>query len=270
MTAKNLRLVEEARAAGSGSQLDVLTARSQLASDTTQLPPLRQQLDVAQHALAVLTGAAPADAELPAPSLGQINLPTELPLSVPSELAHRRPDILASEAQLHAATAAVGVATSNLYPHLTLTASTGQEAITAGDVFANGSSVWSLASGLVAPVFDGGTLRAQQRAAVAAMRVDAANYEQTVLEAFGQVADSLQALSHDAETLQAETEAESAASGTADLTRKAYQEGEAGLLQVLDAERRFQQSRLALARAKAQRYMDTAQLLLAIGPGVAQ
>ncbi len=267
---ENLRLVEEARAAGSGSQLDVLTARSQLASDTTLLPPLRQQLEVAQHALAVLTGSTPADAELPAPSLDAISLPVELPLSVPSELAHRRPDILSAEAQLHAATAAVGIATSNLYPHLTLNASTGQEAITAGNVFAHGSSVWSLAGGLVAPVFDGGTLRAQQRAAVAAMRVDAANYEQTVLEAFGQIADSLQALQHDAEGLQAETEAESAASGTADLTREAYQEGEAGLLQVLDAERRFQQARLALARARAQRYMDTVQLLLAIGPGVAQ
>ncbi len=113
---ENLRLVEEARSAGSGSQLDVLTARSQLASDTTQLPPLRQQLDVAQHALAVLTGSAPADATLPVLSLDQITLPAELPLSVPSELAHRRPDILASEAQLHAATAAVGVATSNPLP----------------------------------------------------------------------------------------------------------------------------------------------------------
>ncbi len=138
------------------------------------------------------------------------------------------------------------------------------------DIFANGSSVWSLAGGLVAPLIDGGTLRAQQRAASAALRVDAANYEQTVLEAFGQVADSLQALNHGVETLQAETEAEAAASGTADLTRQAYREGEDGLLQVLDAERRYQQSKLALTRARAQRYLDTAQLLLAIGPGVAQ
>ncbi|HTQ37011.1 MAG TPA: efflux transporter outer membrane subunit [Steroidobacteraceae bacterium] len=267
---ETLRLVQEALAAGSASQLDVLTARSQLATDATQLPALRQQLDAAGDALAVLTGGAPADASLPQPALEQITLPAQLPLAVPSELAHRRPDILAAEAQLHAATAAVGVATGNLYPHLTLTASTGQEAISAGALFAPGSSVWSFAAGLAGPLFDGGTLRAEQRAAVAALRMNAANYQQAVLEAFGQVADALQALQHGVETLQAQTEAGTAASQTADLTRRAYREGEASLLQVLDAERRYRQAQLGLVRARAQRYMDTAQLLLAIGPGAAQ
>jgi len=267
---ETLKLVQEALAAGSASQLDVLTARSQLATDATQLPPLRQQLDVATHGLAVLTGTTPVAARLPQPSLDELTLPSRLPLAVPAELAHRRPDILAAEAQLHAATAAVGVATSNLYPHITLTAATGQEAISAGELFAPGSSVWSFAAGIVGPLFDGGTLRATQRAAVAALQANAANYQQTVLEAFGQVADALQGLQHGVETLQAQTEAEAAAGQTADLTRRAYQEGEATLLQVLDAERRYQQARLGLVRARAQRYLDSAQLLLAIGPGAAR
>ena len=113
---ENLKLVQLAFDAGSVSRLDVVSAQSQLASDTTLLPPLRQQLAEARHALALTLGAAPADPSLPELDLAQLTLPAQLPVSLPSELARRRPDILAAEAQLHAATAAVGVATSNLYP----------------------------------------------------------------------------------------------------------------------------------------------------------
>ncbi|MGC4028258.1 MAG: efflux transporter outer membrane subunit [Steroidobacteraceae bacterium] len=267
---QNVSLVEEARAAGSVSQLDVLTARSQQASDATLLPPLQQELQQARHALAVIAGVAPADAALPEPALADITLPAQLPLAVPSELAHRRPDILAAEAQLHAATAAVGVATADLYPRITLTASTGQEAIQAGDIFNSSSNVWALGAGLVAPIFDGGTLRTRQRAAQAALRANAANYQQTVLEAFAQIADSLQALDHDAQALQAQRTAAATARETADLTRSAYQEGETTVLQVLDAERRYQQAQLGFVRTEAQRYLDSMQLLLALGPGAAR
>src|SRR6185312_4643690 len=125
---ENLKLVQLAFAAGSVSRLDIVSAESQLANDATQLPPLREQLGIARHALAVVLGEPTATAKLPELDLAQITLPAELPIGVPSELAHRRPDILAAEAQLHAATAAVGVANANLYPHITLTASTGQQA----------------------------------------------------------------------------------------------------------------------------------------------
>jgi NodT family efflux transporter outer membrane factor (OMF) lipoprotein len=267
---RNLDLVQQAHEAGSVSQLDVISAQSQLASDTTQLPPLRESLGVAEHALAVILGVAPGDSALPELDLAHIALPGELPLSVPSELARRRPDILAAEAQLHAATAAVGIAQSNLYPHLTLTAAIGQQSIRAADLFDPASTAWSLTSGLVAPLFDGGTLHAQHRASLAALQASAANYRQTVLEALAQVANALQALDQGAEQLQAQANAQRAASQTADLTRQAYDAGEVSVLQVLDAERRYQQARLGYVRAQAQRYLDTAQFFLALGAGVAE
>jgi NodT family efflux transporter outer membrane factor (OMF) lipoprotein len=262
---ENLKLVNEAFAAGSVSRLDIVSAESQLASDTTLLPPLRQELSLAQHALAIVLGQPPATAALPAIELAQLVLPREIPLSLPSELAHRRPDILAAEAQLHASTAAVGVATGNLYPQINLTATTGLQAATFGQLFAGTASVFSLASSLVAPLFDGGTLRAKQRAAVNGMHANAANYEQTVLVAFGQVADSLQALDHGAEQLDAQAHAQDAARENVDLTRKSYLEGNVGVLQVLDAERLYQRARLGYVRAQSQRYFDTLQLFLALG-----
>jgi outer membrane protein TolC len=159
----------------------------------------------------------------------------------------------------------VGIATASLYPHVDITASAGQQATGFGHVFDGPSSVWSLIGGLVAPLFDGGRLRAEQRASVATMRSSAANYEQTVLVAFGQVADALQALQHDAEQLDAQARAQEAASANADLTRKSYHEGNVNVLQVLDAERSYQRARLGYVRAQAQRYMDTVQLFLALG-----
>jgi len=262
---ENLKLVQEAFDAGSVSRLDVVSAQSQLASDMTTLPQLRQELSVARHALAVILGNAPSDTSIPEFDLSQIVLPDNIPVSVPSELARRRPDILAAEAQLHAATAAVGVATSNLYPHIDLNGTFGQQAVTVGDLFDSSSSAWSLTSGLVAPLFDGGTLRAEKRAAIDAMRANVANYEQTVLEAFGQVADSLEALNNGDEALQAQARAQQSAQESVDLTRESYHEGSVGILQVLDAERLYQQARLGYVRAQAQRYIDTVQLFLALG-----
>lgn len=262
---ENLQLVKLALDAGSVARLDVVSAESQLASDATQLPKLRQELSEAQHALALTLGTTPADGSVPDLDLAQLTLPKDIPLSVPSELARRRPDILAAEAQLHAATAAVGVAQANLYPHIELTSSMGQQSITASSLFGSASNVWSMTAGLMAPLFDGGKLRAEKRAAAAAMNANAANYEQTVLTAFGQVADSLEALRNGAEELDAQTRAEQAARETVEMTRQSYKEGSAGILQVLDAERRYQQARLGFVRAQAQRYENTAQLLLALG-----
>jgi outer membrane protein TolC len=159
----------------------------------------------------------------------------------------------------------VGVANANLYPHITLTASTGQQATDFAHLFERASNVWSLAAGLAAPLLDGGTLRAEQRAAVDAMRASAASYEQTVLAAFGQVADTLEALDHDAEALEVQSRAQSAAASNLDLTRASYREGNVGVLQVLDAQRLYQQARLGYVKAEAQRYLDTAQLLLSLG-----
>ncbi|HTV94358.1 MAG TPA: efflux transporter outer membrane subunit [Steroidobacteraceae bacterium] len=261
----NLRLVNTAFENGSVARTDVVGAESQIASDSALLPPLRQDLARAHHALSLILGRLPEKA-LPADlDFAQIPLPLEVPVSLPSELAHRRPDILAAEARLHAATSAVGIAESNLYPKIQLTATIGQQAPTPGRLLDGSATAWSALSGLTMPLFDGGTLRAQKRAAVDAMRASAASYQQTVLEAFGQVADLLEALSHDAEQLDAQDQAQKAAEANLTLTRAAYREGNVGILRVLDAERSYQQARLGYVRAIAQRYLDTVQLFLALG-----
>jgi NodT family efflux transporter outer membrane factor (OMF) lipoprotein len=250
---------------GSVAREDLVSAQSQIANDMTLLPPLRQELAKAHHALSVVLGRVPAS-ELPDDvDLSQITLPLEVPVSLPSELAHRRPDILAAEARLHAATSAVGVAQSNLYPKIQLSASVGQQSLKADQLFERASNAWSIISGLTAPIFDGGTLRAEKRAAVDAMHASAANYEETVLEAFAQVADLLEGLDHDAEQLDAQDRAQQAAQSSLDLARISYEEGNAGVLQVLDAERSYQRARLGYVRADAQRYLDTVQLFLALG-----
>jgi NodT family efflux transporter outer membrane factor (OMF) lipoprotein len=261
----NLRLVQSEFDSGSVAREDVVSAQSQIANDMTLLPPLRQELAKARHALSVVLGRAPAN-ELPDDvNLAQITLPLQVPVSLPSELAHRRPDILAAEARLHAATSAVGVAQSNLYPKIQLTASVGQQSLKADRLFDGANNAWSIIGGLTAPIFDGGTLRAEKRAAVDAMHASAATYEQTVLEAFAQVADLLGGLDHDSEQLDAQDHAQQAAQSSLELARISYKEGNAGVLQVLDAERSYQQARLGYVRAVAQRYLDTVQLFLALG-----
>jgi NodT family efflux transporter outer membrane factor (OMF) lipoprotein len=261
----NLRLVQTAFDNGSVAREDVVSAQSQIANDMTLLPPLRQELARAHHALSVVLGRVPAS-ELPDDvDLSQITLPLELPVSLPSELAHRRPDILAAEARLHAATSAVGVAQSNLYPKIQLTATVGQQSLKADQLFDRANNAWSIISGLTAPIFDGGTLRAEKRAAVDAMHASASTYEQTVLEAFAQVADLLEGLDHDSQLLGAQDQAQQAAQSSLDLARISYKEGNAGVLQVLDAERSYQRARLGYVRAEVQRYLDTVQLFLALG-----
>jgi len=262
---QNRKLVQVAFEAGSVSRTDVVSAESQLAGDTTLLSPLRQQLSEARHALAIIMGQFPGNEAPTEIDLSQVTLPRNLPVSLPSELVHHRPDILASEAQLHAATAAVGVATSNLYPHIVLSGSLTMQSTILRRLFEGENNAYNGIGSLTAPLFDGGTLRAQKRAAIDAMQATAANYQQTVLTAFGQVADSLEALDHDAEQLDAQAHAQSAARENVDLTRRSYNEGNVGVLQVLDAERLYQNARLGYVRAQAQRYMDTVQLFLALG-----
>jgi NodT family efflux transporter outer membrane factor (OMF) lipoprotein len=262
---RNRRLVQTSFDAGNTTRVDLLLADSQLANDETLLPPAVQDLAVARHALAVLVGRAPADWTPPELDFGALTLPPALPVSVPSELARRRPDILAAEAELHAATAQVGVATANLYPHLTLTGSVGQQALTVGTLFTSGNGVWALAAGLSAPVFDGGTLRAARRADIDAMQASAANYQETVLQGLRQVADVLTGIEQGAQLLAAETRALDAAQASLNLTRESYRAGNVGVLQVLDAERAYSRARLEYVRVQAARYAGTAELFLALG-----
>jgi NodT family efflux transporter outer membrane factor (OMF) lipoprotein len=262
---ENLQLVQTAYDAGSVARAEVVSAESQLANDRTYLPPLRQELNAARHALAVLLGRPPGSYSPPDFALSQFVLPRDLPVSLPSELARRRPDILAAEAQLHAATATVGVATANLYPHVTLTGTVGPQSTELSDLFESSKVAWSAIAALTAPIFDGGTLRAERRAAIDAMHSRAATYQQVVLEAFGQVADRLDALDHDAEQRAAQTRALEAAEANLTFARAGFAAGNSGVLAVLDAERQSQQARVGYARAESRQYEDTVLLFLALG-----
>ena len=264
---QNLELVSKEREAGTVPDSDVVSAQSQLAADETLKPGLDQQLSVAKHALAVLTGRAPGDWSPPDFDMAALTLPGELPVSLPSELVHQRPDILAAEAQLHAASAQIGIATAQLYPDITLSAGISASSLNWATLFSPSGLVWSVAGGLVQPVFDGGMRQAERRAALAEFKASAADYQQTVLLSFGQVADVLQALTHDADLLAAQQRALDLASESARLQRINYSDGGVGLINLLDAQRQYQQARLGYVRAQAQRYQDTIQLLVAMGGG---
>lgn len=261
---KTLSLVKVARSAGVVSDIDVLTATSQRDSDRALLPPLQQQLDVAQDALAVLTGRAPASWSPVTFDLADLILPLDLTLGVPSELVRLRPDIRAAEAQLHAASAAVGIAASDTYPHVVLSSALAEEGIISGGT----APAWSLVGGLTAPVFHGGTLSANKRAAQDQYEAMLARYQQTVLESFQQVADTLHGLENDAAAVQTEQQAVGSADAALGLVRQGYAVGNAGIVQVLTAQRLQQIAQLGLVRARAQRHADTVRLFLASGGGL--
>jgi len=265
---KQLDLVERQFQLGGVARSDVLTQRVQLAQTRATLPPLEKELALTRHQLAVLAGRLPGEAAaLPEFDLDGLELPQQLPVSLPSSLVRQRPDVRASESLLHAASAQVGVATANLYPRLTLSGSYGSEAVKPGSLFSGGTEVWSLGAGLLQPLFHGGELSAKRRAAVAAYDQAAAQYRATVLLAFQNVADVLRALEADARTLQAQADAEAAAHDTLDLTQKQFQLGAVSYLLLLNAERQYQQSRISLVQAQAVRFADTAALFQALGGG---
>lgn len=264
---KQLELVERQFDLGGAARSDVLAQRAQVAQTRTGLPPLEKALAQTRNQLAVYVGSLPSEAALPEFDLEKLNLPRKLPLSVPSMLVRQRPDILAAEELLHAAGAQVGVATANLYPQITLNASLGSQSSRLKDLFTSGTSIWSLGAGLLQPVFHGGELTAKRRAAIAAYDQAAARYRETVLQAFQNVADVLQALDADARTLSAQVAAETAARDTLEVTQKQFGFGAVSYLALLNAQRQYQQSRISLAQAQSARLADTADLFQAMGGG---
>jgi NodT family efflux transporter outer membrane factor (OMF) lipoprotein len=264
---KQLDLVADQFQLGAVSFTDLLAQKAQLAQLGATLPPLEKELELARHKLAVLAGRFPADSSVPVFALDDLQLPLELPVSLPSALARQRPDIRAAEELLHAASADVGVATANLYPQITLTGSLGSEATRIEKLFTTGTSVWSVGAGLLQPLFHGGELTAKRRASIAAYDAAAAQYRETVLQAFQNVADVLRALDGDAATLRALSDAEKAARESFELAREQFRLGAASYLTLLNAERQYQEARLNLVPARAARFADTAALFQALGGG---
>jgi NodT family efflux transporter outer membrane factor (OMF) lipoprotein len=260
---KTLELVQAARRLGVVSDIDVLTATSQRDGDRALLPPMYQELDTARDALAILVGQPPANWAAPEFALDQFTVPRELSLVVPAELVRARPDIRAAEAELRAASAAVGVATADLYPHITLSSGWAESGLLSGGTAAG----WSVLGGLSAPIFHGGALNAQRRAAQDTYQAVFAQYQLVVLSSFGQVADTLHALDHDAQALQTHETELASAQRTVALTQQGYRVGNAGILQVVTAEREQQLAEIGLVQARTQRIADTVGLFLASGDG---
>lgn len=264
---RQLGLVQRQVELGGAARSDLLVQQTQLAQTRAELPPLEKSLDGLRNQLAVYLGAFPSETQLPSFDLQDLQLPENLPLSLPSQLVRQRPDILAAEQLLHQASARVGVATANLYPQLTLSAALGSQSRQFGDLLDSNSTVWTLGAGLLQPVFHGGELEAARRSAQAGYSLAIAQYRETLLQAFRNVADVLQALQADARILRAQADAAGAAGDSLQLIQQQYRYGAASSLQLLDAQRQFQQTRLALVRARAARLADTAALYQALGGG---
>jgi len=253
--------------AGGTSRADVLQQQAALQSTLASLPPLRTQLAQQRTLLATYVGKLPADYAGAEFKLETLTLPTDLPVSVPSKFIEQRPDVQQYEALLHQSVAQIGVATANMLPQLTLQASGGADSLAFSDLFGPGTVIWSLIGGATQPVFKGGQLLHQRRAAVAAAQAAAANYKATVLSAFQDVANTLYALQGDADTLAANVLAERSAADSLALVELQYKAGGASFLQVLTAEQNHQTAAISLVKARAQRFADTAALFQALGGG---
>ncbi len=254
---------------GAIAEGDVFAQDAALAQLEATLPPLNRQLQQTRDLLAVLTGHLPADFKPVSFDLDQLQLPTELPLGVPSQLVERRPDVRAAEAQLHAATAQVGVAIANLLPQLTLTGDIGSSATAMNDLFKAGTGFWFVGASLSQTLFEGGTLLHRKRAADAALDQAGALYRSAVLTAFQNVADALHALNTDADALNAAGRAEAAAQKSLEVARRQLELGSVSYLALVSAEQTYQQAVISLTQARANRFADTAALFQALGGSVA-
>ncbi|RZK01977.1 MAG: efflux transporter outer membrane subunit [Novosphingobium sp.] len=264
---RNVDLTRKRQQGGVGTLVEVLSAQAQLEDDRGGLPALEQQLVEARGMLAILVGLSPAELEPTPFALDRFALPAQVPVALPSALVHKRPDILEAEARLHSATAAIGVATAQLYPNVTLGANLAQSSSVPGDLLSNRYRGFDLFAGLTAPIFHGGTLKAQKRGAEADARAAAETYQQTVLEAFGQVSNLLSAIETDGRSLATRQESARIAQRSLRLSRRSFEVGNSGVLQVLDASRTYQRSQLALVDARSRQYLNVARLYVATAGG---
>jgi NodT family efflux transporter outer membrane factor (OMF) lipoprotein len=265
---KQLEMLNRQFELGGSSRADVLAQQASLGRNQAVLPAFEKELGQVRNRLAILCGIMPSD-EKNIPNFGvtDLILPREIPVSLPSSLAHRRPDIQASEALAKAACAQAGVAAANMYPQIILSASYGPQANDFAGLFDSNNNIWSVAAGLTQPVFNGGQLRAKRRAAGAAYDQAIAQYRQTVLSAFGDVADVLLALESDAGALKAQVAAESAAQESFQLRKKQFEAGAISYNIVLEADQQYQQALTGRIAAQAARFSDTIALFAALGGG---
>lgn len=264
---QQVTVAETQARAGTVPYSNVLSLESQLASYEATIPQLQQKLSQTDDLLATLVGRTPAEWAPPAIDLADLTLPGDLPVSLPSDLVRQRPDILAAEASAHAASAGIGVATAAMLPSVTLSGSYGTSNTAIGNLFSSAGHSWSFGADATAPLFEGGKLWFQRKAAIDAYRQAMAAYRQTVLSAFAQVADTLRALDHDAAALQAQEKALRTAEDALHLVQANYAAGIATYLDVLTADTQYYQAKINDLQTIAVRYQDTVALFTALGGG---
>jgi NodT family efflux transporter outer membrane factor (OMF) lipoprotein len=262
-----LKIIRRQKALGQLTGIDVATQETVLAQAEQALPPLEKQLAAQRDQLADLTGRLPAEEQDPPIRLADLTLPTRLPVSLPSTFVDQRPDIRAAEANLHAASAAVGVAIAARLPSVTLTGQAGGSATTLASLFANGNTFWLAAGNVAQPIFEGGMLLHKQRQAQALFDQSKAQYRSALLLAFANVSDVLQAIDADSRALAAAVQAETAAKTALDITRKQLEAGQVAGLAVLLAQQLYEQATLARIQAQGTRFSDTVALFQALGGG---
>ncbi len=267
LAGQRAQMVERRHQLGAASHREALEARRAADDLAATLPPLQAQRERNRHALAILLGRGPADAPADL-DLDALRMPASIPVAVPSELVRTRPDVLAAEARLHAATARVGVATANLYPHLTLTATYGSESFHRASFLKSPSGIWSASGSLLQPIFQGGALTEARRAAAAEVESAWQRYQATVLKAFGNVGDSLRAVQEDGARLARATAAEADAGLLVDEMQRRRREGSESALSVLGSEQALRQEVLARLDAQEAGLADAASLFLAVGAPV--
>jgi NodT family efflux transporter outer membrane factor (OMF) lipoprotein len=262
---ESLEVAQRELALGAIAEADVLAQDAALAQVEATLPPLRKSLDQQHDLLAVLTGQLPGDAVIKSIQLDELTLPITIPVGVPSQLVARRPDVRAADAQLHAATAAVGVAIANMLPQITLSGAIGNVATESSQLFTNFTEFWTIGASLSQTLFQGGTLYHRERAARAAVDVAGAQYRQAVLTAFQNVADTLRALAADGDAVRTEDRAFGTSQASLAIVRQQYDLGAVSYLALLSAQQLYQQAVIGRAQAQMNRYADTAALYMALG-----
>jgi len=267
LSEKQLALMKKHQQSGQIGVAEIASQEAALAQAQMVLPPLEKQLAQQRDLLAVLAGRFPSEDLVQKFELSTLTLPEELPLSLPSRLVEQRPDIRAAEAQWHAACAQIGVAKANRFPNLTLTASAGSTALDFSKLFTSGTGFWGIGADLMQPIFRGGTLMHQQRAAEAAYDQAASQYRATVLLAFQNVADTLHAIATDAEALRIAVAAERAAYKSLVTARRQWEINNISYTAVLFSEQTYQQAVIALVQAQANRFADAVALFQALGGG---
>jgi NodT family efflux transporter outer membrane factor (OMF) lipoprotein len=264
---KSLQILRDQFRLGFAMRIDVAAQEAALGQARMLLPPLQKQLEQTRDLIRVLVGNLP-NQDIPETfELDALQLPPELPLSLPSRIIDQRPDVRAAEAQLHAANAQVGVAIAAMLPQFSITGSDGGTADQFAWMFRTGGPFWSIVGGVSQPIFEGGTLLHKERAAKAGLKQAAAQYQSAVITAYQNVADTLHASLCDADALAADVRAENSAKVTYDLTRRQMEVGSVNYLALLSAETAYQQTLLTRVQAQATRYGDTVALFQALGGG---